>query len=91
MSVQRVKHAQNYFGHGHECYIRGRGSSQKSIDGELGIYTNLCEEHQRSIIQAALENALAMQKRFDDALSQCAEGRMEKEELAMQKKIEASR
>jgi hypothetical protein len=34
---------------------------------------------------------LATQKRFDDALLQYAEGRREKEELAMQKKIEASR
>jgi hypothetical protein len=81
----------NDFGHSHECYIRCGGYSQKSIDGELGTYTNICEEHQHFIIQAVMENALAMQKRFDDALSQYAEGQREKEELAMQKKIEASR
>jgi hypothetical protein len=81
----------NKFGHGHEFLVRGRGSSQKSNDGELGTYANHCDEHHRSIIQAALENALATQKRFDDALPQYAEGQREKEELAMQKKIEASR
>jgi hypothetical protein len=81
----------NDFRHGHECYIRGKGYSQKSIDGELGTYANLCEEHQRSVIQAGLENAMATQKRFDDALLQYAEGQREKEELAMQKKIDASR
>jgi hypothetical protein len=81
----------NDFGGGHELLVRGRGSSQKSIDGELGTYTNLCDEHQRSIIQAVLKNALAMQRRFDDALPRCAEGRREKEELAMKKNIEASR
>jgi hypothetical protein len=81
----------NDFGGGHEFLVRGRGSSQKSIDGELGTNTNLCDELQHSIIQAALENALATQKRFDDALPRYAEGRREKEELAMQKNIEASR
>jgi hypothetical protein len=54
-------------------------------------FTILCGEHQRSIIQAALENAHATQSRFDNALARYAERRREKEELAMQKKIDASR
>jgi hypothetical protein len=80
----------NNFGRGHEVLVRA-GSHQNSAEGNLGTYTNLCEEHQRSIIQAALENALATQRRFDDALAQYAKGQREKEELAMQKKIDASR
>jgi hypothetical protein len=38
-----------------------------------------------------LENAHAIRRRFDDALARYAEGRREKEELAMQKKIDSSR
>jgi hypothetical protein len=49
----------NYFRCSHELLVGGRGSSQKSIDGELGTYTNLCDEHQRSVMQTVLENALA--------------------------------
>jgi hypothetical protein len=64
---------------------------QKIIDGEMGTSNNLCDEHQRSIIQAALENALAKGKRFDDALLQYADGQRAEEEVAMQNKIEASR
>jgi hypothetical protein len=45
----------NDFGRGHEFLLGDRGFSQKSIDGELGTYTHLCGEHQRSIIQAVLE------------------------------------
>jgi hypothetical protein len=81
----------NDFGRGHEVLVQGRGSRQKSVDRNLGTFTNLCEEHQRSIIQAAVENAQATRRRFDDALERYAVVRREKEELAMQKKIDASR
>ena len=81
----------NDFGLGHEVFVRGRGSRQKSVDRNLGTFTNLCKEHQRSIIQAALENAQATRRNFDDALERYDVGRQEKEELAIQKKIDALR
>ena len=86
----QIRH-NNDFGCGHEVLVRGRGSCQKSVDRNLGTFTNLCEEHQRSIIQAAVENAQATRRRFDDALERYAVVRREKEELAMQRKIDASR
>ena len=80
----------NDFGRGHEALVRGRGSSGKSINRDLGTYNNLYKEHKSSIIQAALENANATQKRFDSALARQAEGRRKKEEIAMQKKLDAA-
>ena len=79
----------NNFGRGHEALVRGRGSCQKSVNRNLGTFTNLCKEHQRSIIQAAVENAQATRRRFDNALERYAVVLREKEELAMQKKIDA--
>jgi hypothetical protein len=81
----------NDFGRGHEVLVKAGGRQNGNVNGNIGTYTTLCEEHQRSIIQAALENAHAIRRRFDDALARYAEGRREKEELAMQKKIDASR
>ena len=50
----------NDFGRGHEVLVMRAGSYQnKSTDGNIGTYITLCEEHQHSIIQAALENAHA--------------------------------
>ena len=87
MSVQRVK-----LGTTTTLGMVKAGSRQNgSVNGNIVTYTTLWEEHQRSIIQAALENAHAIRRRFDDALARYAEGRREKEELAMQKKIDASR
>jgi hypothetical protein len=81
----------NDFGRGHEVLVRGRRSCQKSVDRNLGTFTNLCKDHQCSIIQAAVENAQATRRKFDNALERYAVGRWEKEELAMQKKIDALR
>jgi len=87
MSVQRVK-----LGTTTTLGMVKAGSRQNgSVNGNIVTYTTLWEEHQRSIIQAALENAHAIRRRFDDALARYAEGRREKEELAMQKNIDASR
>ena len=68
----------NDFGCGHEVLVRGRGSRQNSKDGNLGTYTTFCQEHQRSIIQAVLEDAKATRRRFDVALERYAIGRREK-------------
>ena len=81
----------NDFGRGHEVLVKADSRQNGNVNGIIGTYTTLCEEHQCSIIQAALENAHAIRRRFDDALARYAEGRREKEELAMQKKIDASR
>ena len=81
----------NDFGCGHEVLVIAGSRQNGSVNGNLGTYTTLCEEHQCSIIQAALENAHAIRRRFDNALACYAEGQREKEELAMQKKIDASR
>ncbi len=81
----------NNFGRGHKVLVKAGSRQNNSADGNIGTYTTLCEEHQRPIIKAALENAHATQRRFDDALAHYAEGRREKEELAIQKKINASR
>ena len=81
----------NDFGRGHEVLVKAGSHQNGNVNGIIGTYTTLCEEHQHSIIQAALENAHATHRRFDDALVHYAEGRQEKEELAMQKKIDASR
>ena len=81
----------NDFGRGHKVLVKAGSRQNGNVNGNIGTYTTLCEEHQRSIIQAALENAHAIRRRIDDALARYAEGRREKEELAMQKKIDASR
>jgi hypothetical protein len=73
-----------------EVLVRGKGSSGKSIIRNLGTYHNLCNKLKSSIIQAAQENANATRKRFDSALVRQAEGRRRKEEIAMQKKIDAA-
>jgi hypothetical protein len=80
----------NDFGHDHEVLVRGKGSSGKSIIRNLGTYHNICNKLKSSIIQAAQENANATRKRFDSTLARQAEGRRRKEEIAMQKKIDAA-
>jgi hypothetical protein len=80
----------NDFGRDHEVLVRGKGSSAKSIIRNLGRYHDLCNKLKSSIIQAAQENANATQKRFDSALTRQAEGWRRKEEIAMQKKIDAA-
>ncbi len=64
----------NDFGHGHEVLVKAGSDQNNSADGNIGTYTALCEEHQRSIIQGALENAHATRRRFDNALARYAEG-----------------
>ncbi len=80
----------NDFGCGHKALVRGKGSNKKSSNRIMGTYHNLSEEHKCSIIQAALDNAHATRKRFDEALTRQAEERRKKEESAMHKKIDAS-
>ncbi len=85
----QTKHI-NDFGCDHEFLVRGKRSSGKSIIRNLGTYHNLCNELKNSIIQAAQENANATWKRFHSALARQAEGRRRKEEIAMQRKIDAA-
>ena len=50
----------NDFGRGHEVLVKAGSRQNGNVNGNIGTYTTLCEEHQRSIIQAALENAHAI-------------------------------
>jgi hypothetical protein len=56
----------NNFGRGHEVLVKAGSCQNNSANGNIGTYTTLCEEHQHSIIQAALENVHATRRRFDD-------------------------
>ena len=49
----------NDCGRGHKVLVKKGNHQNDCADGNLGTFTTLCEEHQRSIIQAALENAHA--------------------------------
>ena len=68
MSVQRVK-----LGTTTTLGVVKAGICQNgSVNGNIGTYTTLWEEHQHSIIQAAPENAHAIRRRFDDVLARYA-------------------
>ena len=49
----------------------------------MGTYHNISKEHTCSIIQAALDNAHATQKRFNKALTSKAEEKRNKEKIGM--------
>ena len=72
----------NSFGRGHEVLVTRAGSYQnKSTHDNIGTYIIFCEEHQCSIIQAALENAHATRRRYDDALAHYATSQQPKIDL----------
>ena len=78
----------NDFGRGHERLVRGLNKSEDVNDRVFGTFHQLPEELRRSLILFGKENASKSRKRFDEALASQREASRQKEEIALQKKLD---
>ncbi len=78
----------NDFGRGHKALVKRSSKSDNVKERVLGSFQKLPEELQHSLILFGKENASSLRKSFDDALSVQHEACRQKEEIALQKKLD---
>ncbi len=78
----------NDFGHGHERLVRRWNKSEDMNDRVFGTFHQLPEELRRLLILFGKENASKSRKKFDEALAAQQEASHQKEEIALQKKLD---
>ncbi len=78
----------NNFGCGHEQLVRRSNKSEDMNDRVFGTFHELPEELRRLLILFGKENASKSRKKFDEALAAQQEASCQKEEIALQKKLD---
>ena len=77
----------NDFGHGHKELVKRSNTSDNMKERAFGSFHKSPEELKRSLILFGRENASSSKKSFDDALVAQHEACHQKEEIALQKKM----
>ena len=72
---------------GHEALISGRKGKHQPTEREFGDFHKLPFELKQSLIQTARENVAECKKNYDEALVIQREAKREKEEIALQHKL----
>jgi len=88
ITAEAQTRSNNDFGCGHERLVRGSNKSEDVNDRVFGTFHQLPEELRRSLILFGKENASKSRKRFDEALASQREASRQKEEIALQKKLD---
>jgi hypothetical protein len=78
----------NNFGHGHEQLVRHLNKSEDMNDRVFGTFHQLPEELRILLILFGKENASKSRNKFDEALAAQQEASRQKEEIALQKKLD---
>ncbi len=68
--------------------MRHSNKSKNVCDRVFGTFHQLPEELRRSLILLGKENASKLRKKFDEALAAQQEASCQKEEIALQKKLD---
>jgi hypothetical protein len=88
VTAEGQTHFNNNFGPGHKELVKRSNTSNNMKERVFGSFHELPEELKRALILFGKENASSSRKSFDDALAAQREARRQKEEIALQKKLD---